>query len=88
VNIGNPDEISIRDFAEEIIQLTGADTKIEYNPLPVDDPKQRQPDISLAQNLLGWNPKVSRSEGLKVTFEYFRNYTHEQLFEESEYKKF
>ncbi len=73
VNIGNPDEISIKDFAEEIIKLTGTDQKIIYKPLPKDDPKQRQPDITKAKEILGWEPKVSRSEGLKITFEYFKN---------------
>lgn len=72
VNIGNPDEISIKDFAEEIIKLTGTDQKIIYKPLPQDDPMQRKPDISRAREVLGWEPKVSRSEGLKVTYEYFK----------------
>ena len=72
VNIGNPDEISIKDFAEEIIALTGTDQKIVYKPLPQDDPMQRKPDISRAREVLGWEPKVSRSEGLKVTYEYFK----------------
>ena len=72
VNIGNPDEITIRDFAEEIIRLTGTNQKIVYKDLPVDDPKQRKPDISRAREILGWEPKVSRQEGLKVTFDYFR----------------
>lgn len=72
VNIGNPDEISIKDFAEEIIKLTGTDQKIVYKPLPQDDPKQRQPDITRAKQLLGWEPTVSRSEGLKKTWDYFR----------------
>jgi dTDP-glucose 4,6-dehydratase len=72
VNIGNPDEISIRDFAEEIIRLTGTQQKIIYKPLPTDDPKQRQPDISRAKELLQWEPKVSRSEGMKKTWEYFK----------------
>jgi dTDP-glucose 4,6-dehydratase len=72
VNIGNPDEISIKDFAEEIIRLTGTDQKIIYKPLPQDDPKQRQPDISRAKQLLGWEPKVSRSEGMRKTWEYFK----------------
>ena len=71
VNIGNPDEISLQDFAEEIIKLTGTKQKIVYKPLPVDDPKQRQPDITKAKEILGWEPKVSRSEGLKVTLDYF-----------------
>jgi dTDP-glucose 4,6-dehydratase len=73
VNIGNPDEISIRDFAEEIIKLTGTDQKIVYKPLPQDDPKQRQPDITRAKEILGWQPKVARAEGLKSTWEYFKS---------------
>jgi len=73
VNIGNPDEISIKEFAEEIIKLTGTDQKIIYKPLPTDDPKQRQPDITKAKELLGWEPKISRKEGLKITYDYFKN---------------
>jgi dTDP-glucose 4,6-dehydratase len=73
VNIGNPSEISLKDFAEEIIKLTGTSQKIVYKPLPVDDPKQRQPDITKAKQILGWEPKVLRSEGLKLTYEYFKN---------------
>lgn len=73
VNIGNPDEITIREFAEEIIKLTGTDQKIVYKDLPKDDPKQRQPDITKAKTLLGWEPKVSRAEGLKITYDYFKN---------------
>jgi dTDP-glucose 4,6-dehydratase len=73
VNIGNPEEISIRAFAEEIIRLTGTQQKVVYEPLPVDDPRQRRPDITLARKILGWEPKVNREEGLKKTFEYFRN---------------
>ncbi len=72
VNIGNPDEISIREFAEEIVKLSGVDSKIIYMPLPVDDPKQRQPDITRAKAILNWEPKVSRKEGLKITFDYFK----------------
>jgi len=79
VNIGNPDEITIRDFAEEIIKLTGTSQKIIYHPLPQDDPKQRQPDISKARKLLEWSPKVSRQNGLKITYEYFKNFTKEEL---------
>jgi dTDP-glucose 4,6-dehydratase len=71
VNIGNPDEITLKEFAEEIIGLTGTKQKIVYRPLPVDDPKQRQPDITRARQLLGWEPKISRREGLKLTYEYF-----------------
>lgn len=79
VNIGNPDEISIGDFAEEIIKLTGTTQKVIYKDLPVDDPKQRQPDISKAIELLDWKPKVSRSEGLKITYDYFKKLTTEEL---------
>jgi dTDP-glucose 4,6-dehydratase len=73
MNIGNPVEITIKQFAEEIIALTGTDQKIVYHPLPQDDPKQRCPDISKAKSILGWQPKVDRAEGLKLTFEYFKN---------------
>lgn len=73
VNIGNPQEITIKQFAEEIINLTGTTQKIVYKPLPTDDPKQRRPDISKAQELLGWEPKVARSKGLKITYEYFKS---------------
>ena len=79
VNVGNPDEITILDFAKEIIKLTGTDQKIVYNPLPTDDPKQRRPDITLAQSILGWEPKVHRSEGLKITYDYFKSLTTEEL---------
>lgn len=79
VNIGNPDEITISDFAEEIIKLTGTQQKVIYKPLPTDDPKQRRPDISLAKQLLDWEPKVSRSEGLKITYSYFKSLTQEEL---------
>lgn len=72
VNIGNPDEITIKEFAEEIIRLTGTDQKIVYKPLPKDDPKQRKPDITRAKEILGWTPKFSRAEGLKPTLEYFQ----------------
>jgi dTDP-glucose 4,6-dehydratase len=73
VNIGNPDEITLKEFAEEIIGLTGTKQEIVYRPLPVDDPKQRQPDISRARELLGWEPKISRREGLKITYDYFKS---------------
>jgi dTDP-glucose 4,6-dehydratase len=79
VNVGNPDEISIREFAEEIIQLTGSDQKIIYKDLPVDDPKQRQPDITRAKALLNWEPTVNRAEGLKITYDYFKSLTKEEL---------
>jgi dTDP-glucose 4,6-dehydratase len=81
VNLGNPDEITIREFAEEIISLTGTTQKIIYKPLPVDDPKQRQPDISLAKQLLDWEPAVSRSEGLRITYEWFRKLPESALRE-------
>ena len=72
INIGNPAEITIKEFAEEIIKLTGAKQKIVYKKLPTDDPKQRQPDISKAKSILGWEPKINRAEGLKITYEYFK----------------
>jgi dTDP-glucose 4,6-dehydratase len=73
VNIGNPDEISLKEFAEEVLELTGKKVKIIYQPLPVDDPKQRQPDITKAISILGWQPKVNRRDGLKTTYEYFKS---------------
>ena len=79
VNVGNPDEISLKEFAEEIIKLTGTKQKIVYKPLPVDDPKQRQPDISKAKEILNWQPTVNRQEGLKITYEYFKNLPKEEL---------
>ncbi len=72
VNIGNPNEISLKDFAEEIQRLIGGTSRIVYEPLPQDDPKQRQPDISRAKEVLGWEPKVDRKEGLQITLDYFR----------------
>jgi len=87
VNIGNPHEITILDFAKEIIKLTGTDQKIIFQPLPTDDPLQRQPDITKAKELLNWEPKVSREEGMKKTFEYFKSLTPEELFK-SEHKDF
>ena len=80
VNVGNPDEISLKEFAEEIIKLTGTSQKIVYKPLPVDDPKQRQPDITRAREILGWEPKVNRAEGLRITYEYFKNLPKEELY--------
>jgi dTDP-glucose 4,6-dehydratase len=80
VNIGNPDEISLKDFAEEILSLTGGKVKIIYKPLPADDPKQRQPDITKAKQLLGWEPKVSRKDGLKITYDYFSSLSNEELY--------
>ncbi|SMG43596.1 UDP-glucuronic acid decarboxylase family protein [Arenibacter troitsensis] len=79
VNIGNPHEITIKEFAEEIINLTGTDQKIIYKPLPQDDPMQRQPDISKAKEILGWEPKVSRQEGMKKTWDFFKTLTAEEL---------
>jgi dTDP-glucose 4,6-dehydratase len=79
VNVGNPSEISLKDFAEEIIKLTGTKQKIVYKPLPLDDPKQRKPDITKAKEILGWEPKVNRAEGLKITYEYFKSLPKEEL---------
>lgn len=81
VNIGNPDEITILDFAKEIIQLTGTKQKIVFKPLPKDDPMQRQPDITKARKILNWEPKVSRSEGLRITYEYFKTLSKEELYQ-------
>ena len=80
VNVGNPDEISIGDFAEEIIKLTGTNQKVIYKDLPVNDPKQRQPDISKAIELLGWTPKIDRAECLRITYDYFRSLPEEELY--------
>ncbi|MFT5479911.1 MAG: dTDP-glucose 4,6-dehydratase [bacterium] len=80
VNIGNPDEISILDFAKEIIALTGTDQKIVLKDLPVDDPKQRKPDITRAKEILNWEPQYSRKEGLKITYAYFKNLPKEDLY--------
>ena len=88
VNIGNPNEITIKDFAEEIIKLTGTDQKIVYKNLPKDDPKQRRPDITKAREILGWEPKVDRAEGLKLTYQYFKGFSKERLFEEAEHREF
>ncbi len=82
MNIGNPNEISLKDFAEEVLKLTGSSVKISYNPLPVDDPKQRQPDITKAKEILGWEPKVGREEGLKKTYEYFKNLPQEEWYKQ------
>lgn len=82
VNIGNPDEISLKDFAEEVLKLTGSSVKIVYKPLPKDDPKQRKPNITRAKEILGWEPKVGRAEGLKKTYEYFKALPKEELFKQ------
>ncbi|MCB0444710.1 MAG: UDP-glucuronic acid decarboxylase family protein [Gelidibacter sp.] len=87
VNIGNPHEITIKEFAEEIIKLTETKQKVIYKPLPVDDPLQRQPDISLAKKMLEWEPKIDRSKGMKKTYTYFKSLTKEELYK-SEHKDF
>ncbi len=87
VNIGNPHEITIADFAEEIIKLTGTNQKVIYKDLPQDDPMQRQPDISKAKELLGWEPKVGREEGMRKTFEYFKTLSKDEL-ERTEHRDF
>lgn len=90
VNIGNPDEITILDFAEEIIKLTGTDQKIVFKELPKDDPMQRRPDISKAKELLNWEPKVDRAEGLKITYDYFKSLSEEELYkkEHNDFSKY
>ncbi|MEY5068339.1 MAG: hypothetical protein RLZ47_201 [Bacteroidota bacterium] len=79
VNIGNPDEITIKEFGEEIIKLTGTKQKMVFKPLPTDDPKQRRPDISKAKEILGWEPKVGRAEGLKITYDYFKSLPDQEI---------
>ncbi len=81
VNIGNPDEITISQLAKEIIKLTGTTQQVIYKDLPVDDPKQRQPDITKAKQLLGWEPQIDRAEGLKRTYAYFKSLTKEELYQ-------
>ncbi len=89
VNVGNPDEITIKEFADEIIKLTGTDQKVVYKELPKDDPTQRQPNIEVAKQKLNWQPKVSRAEGLKITYEYFKNLPQEEWFKkEHDFKNF
>jgi dTDP-glucose 4,6-dehydratase len=88
VNIGNPNEITMNDFAQEIIKLTGTNQKIVYLPLPQDDPKQRQPNIDKAKAILKWEPKVNRENGLRITFEYFKNLPKERLNEEASHRDF
>ncbi|MDO5978836.1 UDP-glucuronic acid decarboxylase family protein [Flavivirga spongiicola] len=87
VNIGNPHEITIKEFAEEIIKLTGTSQKVIYKDLPLNDPMQRQPDISLAKKLLDWEPKIDRAKGMKITFDFFKSLTEEELYK-SEHKDF
>jgi dTDP-glucose 4,6-dehydratase len=81
MNIGNPDEITISEFAEEIVKLTGTKQKVVYHPLPKDDPKQRRPDITKAKAILGWEPKTSRADGLKITYDYFKSLPKEDLYQ-------
>ncbi|MDB4710811.1 SDR family oxidoreductase [Flavobacteriales bacterium] len=90
VNIGNPDEITIAKFANEIIKLTNTNQKVIYKPLPENDPLQRQPDITKAKDVLGWIPKVSRSEGLKRTYNYFLNLSEDELYKKdhNDFKKY
>lgn len=88
INIGNPDEISILDFAKEIVALTGTEQKIIFKDLPKDDPKQRKPDITRAKEILNWEPKVSRAEGLKITYDYFKNLPEEDLYKYAHPREF
>lgn len=90
VNIGNPDEISILDFAQEILKLTGASQQIIFKELPTDDPLQRQPDIGLAKKILNWSPKIDRAEGLKRTYAYFQSLSEEELYkkEHNDFEKY
>ncbi|GAB3934938.1 UDP-glucuronic acid decarboxylase family protein [Larkinella terrae] len=88
VNIGNPGEITIREFGEEIIKLTGTKQKLIVKPLPTDDPKQRKPDITRAKEILGWEPKVSRAEGLRITYDYFRSLPDEELYKAAYHREF
>ncbi len=81
VNVGNPDEITILDFAKEIIKLTGTKQKIVFKDFPKDDPKQRRPDITKAKEILNWEPKVNRAEGLKITYAYFKTLSQEELYQ-------
>ncbi len=80
VNLGNPSEITIQEFAEEILKLTGTTQKIINKPLPKDDPTRRKPDISLAREILGWEPSVERDKGLKITYDYFKSLPEEALY--------
>ncbi len=87
INIGNPSEITIKEFGEEIIKLTGTSQKLISKPLPQDDPKQRKPDITKAKEILGWEPKVNRTEGLKITYDYFKSLSKEEL-NKTEHRQF
>lgn len=88
VNIGNPSEITIKEFGEEIIKLTGTSQQLVFKDLPTDDPKQRQPDITKAKALLGWEPQVSRAEGLRITYEYFKNLPETELYKAAYHREF
>ena len=88
VNIGNPDEITIKEFGQEIIKLTGTSQKLISLPLPTDDPKQRKPDITKARSILGWEPKVNRADGLKITYDHFKSLSKEDLFRMAHHKEF
>ena len=90
VNIGNPNEITINDFALEIMRLTGSNQKITYHPLPVNDPLQRKPDIKKAIEILDWKPKIDRFEGLKLTLDWFKSLPSETLYnkEHRDFKKY
>ncbi|WP_421827551.1 UDP-glucuronic acid decarboxylase family protein [Larkinella sp.] len=88
VNIGNPVEITIKEFAEEIIKLTGTSQQVVYKPLPTDDPKQRQPNIDKAKAILDWEPKVSRAEGLRITYDYFKSLPEEELYKAAYHREF
>jgi len=87
INIGNPHETTIKEFAEEIIKLTGTNQKIVYRPLPKDDPLQRQPDITRAKVILGWEPKIERSKGLKIVYDYFKSLSLNEL-QQKEHRQF
>ncbi|QKZ15312.1 UDP-glucuronic acid decarboxylase family protein [Spirosoma sp. KUDC1026] len=88
VNIGNPSEITIKEFGEEIIKLTGTSQKLVLKDLPKDDPKQRQPDITKAKAILGWEPQVPRAEGLRITYEYFKSLPEEELYRAAYHREF
>ncbi|QHV97377.1 UDP-glucuronic acid decarboxylase family protein [Spirosoma endbachense] len=88
VNIGNPSEITIKEFGEEIIKLTGTSQKLVLKDLPKDDPKQRQPDITKAKAILDWEPKVSRAEGLRITYDYFKSLPEEELYKAAYHREF
>lgn len=88
VNVGNPSEITIKEFGEEIIKLTGTSQKLIFKDLPKDDPKQRQPDITKAKAILGWEPKVARADGLRITYEYFKSLPEEELYRAAYHREF